>query len=877
MGETTRKKRVKFGCIEVEPQEISLIIKYEVEVVATTDGVQTVESHNSTQTKIRVKTLSADSNIEKLARQIAEKCKLIPASKVPLVVNKLYELQESVTGGAGAAVAVDPPPGPSAEDQDAERRALEQRAEQEEVDRQWRLEEEQRREDERRREEERRQSELRRQQQEDEAAAADMRRQEAHERERERERELATERERAAYNGFEEERGWGQPARTGDKGLGAWDEGDDMTSPGKESADSEADRALHINTERELAARKAERERREREEEERDARRQLEKQESHRELTRQKELQREWAEQREEEIELQREDELERQKEQKQMDKMQKQMDKVSFDKLDDYIEQLYEDGEKVKGTHKILLLARNPDHLEDLLSNETLLGVLSRLFREDTRKSMELIINIAYIFYSFSVYSKFHATISQQRVGDLTLRVVETEGERYQLCCKELEASEHDLKTCEGLGSAKEETLKKRIKKMRSMTRKQDKLLTVCFHILLNLAEDTKVEKKMKKRKIIPQLIRLLDRRNLELRHLAVMFLKKLSIFVENKDEMASKENNVVTKLARFVPCDHQPLLIAALRLLLNLSFDQALRAQMVDLELIQKLVEAFKRGRGPLAELALTLLYQLSTDPQVRPKFKYTECIPLVVGLLAQQTGGGADGDRTAVALAINLSLFPGNADQLSQKGQLRQLVRGAVRDQDNCTLKLIRNISAHKEIVARLEFRALMDDLLGCAVQVDNHDVLVEVLGTLANMDSDCCDLEDLVQKYNLLNWLKKFFVPSFVHDDIVLEVVMVVGVIASDGRCAVMIANSGLVQALAQMMEDQADDEIVLQLVYTLYCLVRHAETRDVILNELSTEDIPAHRNLVKIMIEILNVSASFMLLPTHLFRLENHLA
>ena len=105
MGDTTRKKRVKFQGIEVEPQEVALIVKYEVEVVATTDGVATTESRQSTQTKIRVKTLSESSNVEKLAKQIAEKCKLIPDSKVPLVVNKLYELQFQVTGGGGENTA----------------------------------------------------------------------------------------------------------------------------------------------------------------------------------------------------------------------------------------------------------------------------------------------------------------------------------------------------------------------------------------------------------------------------------------------------------------------------------------------------------------------------------------------------------------------------------------------------------------------------------------------------------------------------------------------------------------------------------------------------------------------------------------------------
>ena len=107
-------------------------------------------------------------------------------------------------------------------------------------------------------------------------------------------------------------------------------------------------------------------------------------------------------------------------------------------------------------------------------------------------------------------------------------------------LCVKEIADLEKQLGQVMGSGSKKEEVLQKKLKKMKSLTRKQDKLLTVSFHILLNLAEDTKVEKKMKKMKVIPHLVALLTRRNLELRTLAVMFLKKLSIFRENITEMA-------------------------------------------------------------------------------------------------------------------------------------------------------------------------------------------------------------------------------------------------------------------------------------------------------------------------------------------------
>lgn len=57
---------------------------------------------------------------------------------------------------------------------------------------------------------------------------------------------------------------------------------------------------------------------------------------------------------------------------------------------------------------------------------------------------------------------------------------------------------------------------------------------------MLLNLAEDPKVELKMKSKKVIDMLVRTLERVECpELLIIVVSFLKKLSIFIENKDEM--------------------------------------------------------------------------------------------------------------------------------------------------------------------------------------------------------------------------------------------------------------------------------------------------------------------------------------------------
>lgn len=75
--------------------------------------------------------------------------------------------------------------------------------------------------------------------------------------------------------------------------------------------------------------------------------------------------------------------------------------------------------------------------------------------------------------------------------------------------------------------------------RKLITIIQKQDRLLYMCFYLLLNLAEDSAVERKMKRKGIVAQLLRMLERSNVELLILAVTFLKKLSIYKDNKDQM--------------------------------------------------------------------------------------------------------------------------------------------------------------------------------------------------------------------------------------------------------------------------------------------------------------------------------------------------
>ena len=100
------------------------------------------------------------------------------------------------------------------------------------------------------------------------------------------------------------------------------------------------------------------------------------------------------------------------------------------------------------------------------------------------------------------------------------------------------------NCKKCKELGKAKDPAfkdlraqLKTEMTKINQMIKKQDKMFLVAVNILLNLAEDVTIERKMKKRKIAKKIIRLLERNNTHLLMITLIFLKKLSIFADNKN----------------------------------------------------------------------------------------------------------------------------------------------------------------------------------------------------------------------------------------------------------------------------------------------------------------------------------------------------
>ena len=225
----------------------------------------------------------------------------------------------------------------------------------------------------------------------------------------------------------------------------------------------------------------------------------------------------------------------------------------ANINNIDEYIELLYEEGTaKVKGSHLILQLARNPDNLEELSTNETLLGAISRVLREEWKTSIDLTTNIIYCFFCFSTFTQFHPIISHYKVGSLVMDIVDYEVKRHDLWMEEANRKKGKKDKSKDKELDPESEAGKAEKKLQSFISKQEQTLRVSFYLLLNLAEDLKTEEKMKKKGIIRLLISVLNRTNPELLILVVSFLKKLSVIAENKEEM--KAQNVIEKLAPFL-----------------------------------------------------------------------------------------------------------------------------------------------------------------------------------------------------------------------------------------------------------------------------------------------------------------------------------
>uniref|UniRef100_A0A182QJ16 Kinesin associated protein kap n=1 Tax=Anopheles farauti TaxID=69004 RepID=A0A182QJ16_9DIPT len=609
--------------------------------------------------------------------------------------------------------------------------------------------------------------------------------------------------------------------------------------------------------------------------------------------------------------------------------------EKASIRNVDDYIELLYEDlAEKVKGSRLILQLARDPDNLEELEKNEAVLSALSRVLREDWRRSLDLSTNIIYIFFCFSTYTNFHSVIVNYKIGSLCMDVIDYELRRYDQMKHDIDARKSMSASFSGSGSAKEKELdvggpakssteqldtiidqekpkemeppRRRIpelkqrpksgnwsgsligsgltsplakahsmnnsyheqltaadsssslpnqmmnsnssesiapladagekpdprklkddydkinKQFKLFVRKQEQLLRVAFYLLLNIAENVKLEEKMRKKNIVKMLLTALERQNFDLLVLVVTFLKKLSIVLDNKEEMY--ELNIVEKLPRLLQ-SQKDLVQMTLKLLYNLSFDARLRAKMIRVGLLPKLVTFLSDDKHH--GIVTKILYHMSLDDKVKSMFTYTDCVPVVVDMLLLNLNQKSDPDL--IALGVNLALNRRNAAMMIENNRLHSLMSRAFKCQDTLIMKMIRNISLHDTL--RPHFVDFVGDLAKILTECEEEEFSVECLGILGNLTLADLDYSQIIHNFNLVPLIRNMLVPGKYKDDLVLEMVVFIGTCALDESCAMLLCKADVILSLIELLKaKQEDDEMVLQIVFVFQQVLRHESTR-----------------------------------------------
>lgn len=81
------------------------------------------------------------------------------------------------------------------------------------------------------------------------------------------------------------------------------------------------------------------------------------------------------------------------------------------------------------------------------------------------------------------------------------------------------------------------------------------------------------------------------------------------------------------------------------------------------------------------------------------------------------------------------------------------------------------------------------------------------LTEVVGTLANLTIPDIDYQALMEEYGLVQWIKSKLKPNAADDELILNVVVLVGTLCADDACAEMLARSDIIQILIELLHGE----------------------------------------------------------------------
>ena len=580
---------------------------------------------------------------------------------------------------------------------------------------------------------------------------------------------------------------------------------------------------------------------------------------------------------------------------------------KSMHEHIDAHLELLYDDdpATRAEGVAGVARFAAEAKNLATLAAHETLPQTLARVLREDGRRSADIATNVMAVFFALSNASAFHGLILGNQVGDATLRVVDLElrraaerrkTQKFTLAtsffAKSSSREDRGESTTKTTSSDDDDIDAFEARRVVSSEKKRDALLYVAFYLLLNVAEDVAVERKMKKRDVVSYLMECVGTRgDVDLLVLCVTFLRKLSVRRENVEEMlrggvldgerrddvgtSGEEQNeqnepfrddVVARVARFLADGVPDVLVSAtLRLLLNVSFHERARDAMHERALLPRLCVLARNATH--ANVALALLYHASVDERRRRFFAVARPVSgtdlaLDALLRVSETDSVAHSAPTVAGLAVNLSADARCAEALAgyENGKpFLAFLAGRLRRKDALGLKIARNVfrragdanecpSVVRVVKAAIRDARIFPSLIDGFLLEDppGTDVAIEMLGLLTDAHRPAVDegLDASVACENagVFERVAAYLTPHETEDDAALEAVLFCSAFASkhDARNASIFVKTGIAESLYELLREKKDDDaFVLAIVTTFAAFLAFPETRDVVLNNTQT--------------------------------------
>ena len=555
--------------------------------------------------------------------------------------------------------------------------------------------------------------------------------------------------------------------------------------------------------------------------------------------------------------------------------------ERVSITQLNDYIDLLYEEmPRKLIGAINIFRLSLENENLSSLTVDESLLCALSRILREEGRKSNDLSSLILAFFCSLSFFKEFHPIIAKYKVGshtssELIGSLFEKEAALYQ----QLKLNESGRPTDDrtetdkpdarsGDESLSVEQLLTNRKKFELFQRKNNRLLQLSFFLLLNLSSDPRTEQKIFNKNIVGHLISASKRSNLslEIQLIMITFMQRLSIRWEGKNQLIAlgvvpliygQLNNIVNQVSYY-----GVLMSPLFKLIFNLSFDLDCRTQMVKQGYINKLVQILIKSRFRNEKLLVSVFYQFTLERAHRGFFDLTlstgkNLLNLFLNRTMQL------GDKLAhefslldqehcfteyVCLMINLATDRACAERICENGALEKLLVKAFNEGLNerhcsyvqvCYMKILRNLSAHEHEYKMLflEYYELLIRLLLKEEESDGESdestgtnypeiFTIQTLNVLANLQK--VSWLQVLKRYALYEWLRKRIkVGSNFNNEIVISCLAVLEACFSQPDCAVHLMETDCLSLLIDLLNaKQEEDDVVLQILYVINSMANH---------------------------------------------------